>query len=488
MQKHIRSKLPNFLILLFFTQVWERFSYYGMRALLVLFLVSKLGFTDAKAFAVYSLFAALSYASPVVGGIIADKLLGLRSVVVLGGIVITLGHILLSLLNLHDAFVYLGLGTIAIGTGLFKGNLVNLLGACYAKDDATRDGGFTIFHVGVNLGAFLAPIICGVIAHKFGWHYGFGVAAIGMTLGLIIFVKFQHVLGHHGLTTVAHKLKLPVLNLPTKHVVLVGSIVVSVVSGIMLYYSNLFAAALKVFGIAAVLYLAYLTTTLHNKDRVKVVFLMILTVFFMLFFALEMQLGSLFALFTARNVDSNLFGYIVPAAVSQAINPLAIIVFGPLVVVLFAKFGNKYAMLRMGVGLATMVLCFAILYLGCINASSNGLVAYGYLFVSICIMGVGELCIVPVIYNMFTTLSPTHLKGFLVGFLMLSLAFSNLAGIIVAKFMSIPTNGVEKLSAVDSLTIYQAGFLDLLYFNVYVLLAFALMYPLLQMLIKKKLV
>lgn len=191
-------RYQKFLKLIFFVEIWERFSYYGMRALLVLFLISNLGFSDAKAYAIYSLFAAIGYTGPVIGGIMADKLMGFRNMILIGGIVIIMGHICMTFVGWNTFLVYLGLALIAIGTGLFKGNITNLLGSCYKDNDPNRERGFTLFYVGINLSSFFASILCAIVASNYGWDYGFGLAGIGMFIGLVVFTKFQHILGSSG--------------------------------------------------------------------------------------------------------------------------------------------------------------------------------------------------------------------------------------------------------------------------------------------------
>ena len=199
-------KSSKFFVLLFFTEMWERFSYYGMRALLVLYLTSVLGFEDQKAYSIYALFAALGYAGPVIGGIIADKLLGFRNVMKIGATIMTLGHAGMSLMGPDKIFMlYLSLALIAVGTGFFKGNITNLLGMCYHHDDPQREKAFSLFYVSVNLGSFLAALSCGFIAKEYGWDYGFGLAGIGMFIGLVTFIKFEYLLGDIGIMSLSQE-------------------------------------------------------------------------------------------------------------------------------------------------------------------------------------------------------------------------------------------------------------------------------------------
>lgn len=471
-------KMPSFLRLLFFTAMWERFSYYGMRALLVLFLTSQLGFTDTRAYAIYALFAALGYTGPVLGGVVADKWLGFRQSVLMGGVVIALGHFLMLFMPQSEAFLYLGLGFIAVGTGLFKGNITSLVGACYKSDDKNRDTGYTMFFVGINLGAMLAMLSCGAVASQFGWHYGFGLAGIGMVLGVIIFMRYQYVLGESGLAFCGIQKTSFVPRFKTQFWIFGLAVLAAVAASVMVAYSEKLTQVLYVFGLGLLVYLGYVLMKLNAKERTNTFILLILTLFFMLFFALEMQLGALFNLFTDRNVDKVIFGYFVPTAMHQAINPLTVFTMGPILSALFFRLGRSWTMKRFGFGLSTLFLCFLVLYWGCKTADARGMVAYPYLALGIGLMSVGELCLAPLIQNLYSQLAPRQMKGFMMGVLMLSLAFSNLIGNWVARTMAV--EGTDKLSSVTSLAIYLKGFEKVMMCSAFFLFVFGLVYPLLH--------
>ncbi len=468
------KKFPNFLKLLFFVEMWERFSYYGMRALLVIFLTSQLGFEDKKAYAIYSVFAAIGYMGPVLGGVLADKLLGFRNMVLIGGVIITLGHASMVLVELNQDLIYLGLALIAVGTGMFKGNITNLLGSCYDAHDPERARGFTLFYVGVNLGSFLAAISCGFVAHLYGWHYGFGLAGIGMAVGLFTFIKFDYVLQDRDMVTRPDIIKRKLLRINTQYMVFSGCILLAIVAAKVIMHSETFANILAVTGAFIFSIFAYLLFRLPGQQRRNLLVLSLLIVFFMLFFALEMQLGSLINLFTQRNVVSEVLGIPIPAAVSQAINPLSIIILGGMLG-LYMKFDRKYSTAIFAFGVLTMSICFFVLYLGCLNANSEGKVEYLYLLIGISFMGLGELCIGPLLQEQATLLAPKGLKGMIMGIVMLALAFSNLVGVIIAKFMSVPgVNG--EVNPLESLAIYQEGFRDIALFNLGLVAVFLLFY------------
>ena len=465
-------KTPDFLKLLFFVEMWERFSYYGMRALLVLFLTSQLHLADVESYAIYSLFAAIGYSLPVLGGFLADKFLGFRNMVLIGGIIITFGHLFMGFMAYEPTLIYGGLALIAVGTGMFKGNVTNLLGACYKDNPEGRNKGFTLFHVGVNLGSFLASVSCGFVAHIYGWEYGFSLAGIGMAIGLVLFAKLQHILGDAGLPKEDAPKKIAGTNI--FYIVLIGSIFLAALVSKMLVSAEYFANLLAYSGVIMVAIFFYIIAKSNDTEKRGLITLVILLVFLMLFCALEMQLGSLINLFSARNVDNHIFGFEVPASLSQAINPLSIIVLGALMS-RFMSFSRKYATMKFAFGIFTMVICFFVLYLGCLDANSSGKVGYIYLLISISFMGLGELCIVPLVHEQATLLAPKNLKGLVMGMVMLSLAFSNLAGIIISKFMAVPKIAGE-IDSLVSLEIYKAGFYKIYLFNLALTLLFLLFY------------
>ena len=468
--------MPKFLSLLFFVEMWERFSYYGMRALLVVFLVSKLGFTDPQAYAVYSLFAALGYVGPLLGGLFADRLMGFRKMVFVGAITIVCGHATMALMHVHDFCLYLGLSLIAVGTAFFKGNITNLLGCGYSAKDPERDRAFTLFYVSVNLGSVIAGLLCGWVAKAYGEQYGFGLAGIGMTLGLFLFVRHQDVLGTHGLPP---KSKQPLFKVPlnpTFWVFCLG-LILALAASFMLQHAETFSKLLTYFGVVILAVLATVTMKVQKHERIHLIILFTLMFFLMAFFAVEMQLGSLFNLFALRNVDNSIFGIEIPSTWSQSINPFSIMVFGPFLSGFFVRKGPKWSMIRFSGALLLMVLCFVMLYLGCYQVNEKAQVPYFYLFVGISLMGIGELFIAPLLQSMCTILAPERIRGFMMGVLMMSMAYANLFGVVISKFMSVPSDAGSQTDPFVSLHIYQDGFFTLGVINLVLLILFYAIYP-----------
>jgi len=493
---NIIKESPKFLLLLSFIEMWERFSYYGMRALLVIFMTSVFGFSDPKAYAIYSVYAALSYAGPVLGGILADRLMGFQKMIVLGALVNSFGHLAMVFSGISQTMFYIGLGFVAFGSGMFKGNISNLLGSCYNDNDPKRDSGFTVFYVAVNLGGFLASVLCGYVAYAYGWHYGFGLAGIGMLLGVITLIRFRAILNGKGMPPKPDALKrslsikttassIKILNpflrkLSNESLVWIGSGITSLICALILYYSENMMLFFTIIGIATMAYVSYEFTKQSSKDKRNMFILGLLTIFFVCFFALEMQIGSLIALFTERNVETAVFGITIPSTVSQSMNPLSIILFGSLANRLWLKIGYKHNLTRFGGGLAMMVISFLALYIGCLTANSGGLVNYSYLIISAFAMGIGELCIAPLMLSLCSLLAPQRLKGFFMGVLMLSMAFANMAGMLIGKFMSVPQLSPGLINPLVSLNIYQEGFFKIMVFNIALCIVFIGIIPLIN--------
>ena len=473
-----KQQLSHPLLLLLFIETWERFSYYGMRALLVLYLVSSLGFSDPKAYSVYALFAAIGYAIPFFAGMLADRYIGFQKIIIIGATLMCVGHFLMAATDINHYFLYFGLPFIAVGTGFFKGNVTSLLGSIYENEDhysTARDKGFSLFYVAINLGSFSASIACGYIAHKFGWHYGFGLAGVGMLIGLLAFLKYKHVLGKHGLPPI-----------DSKHTDILKATIFAlamlICSFYMIYNSEFFSGYFSYIGIVILAIVIKIIYDCSSLERKRIALLLILTFFLLCFFALEMQLGSLINLFTERNVNRIVFGYEIPSAIFQAVNPFTILIIGPIIAQALAFLSKQSPLPRFSLGLALNILCFVSIYIGCTEAI-NGKAELIYLIVGVIFMGLVELFIAPLLQSLYAYLSPQKYKGLLMGLLMLSLSYANLAAVFLGKFMSIPKGSIA--DPIASMEIYKDGFFRILEFNFFLFIAFILLHPLLNKLLKQ---
>ena len=451
-------KLQKKLMLtLSFLELWERFGYYGMRALLALFLIKHFGFSDSKTMLIYSLYASICYIVPVIGGFLADKILGYKNLLFTGGVLICFGHIIMSFISSNEEMLYLGLAFIAIGTGFFKGNISNMLGTIYDKRrNKDRDSGFRIFYIMINLGSFVSSLICGIVAEVYGWSYGFGLAGLGMLTGLTTLLFSKRLLYNYGNPP---KEKLYALNkLGSLGMNLVGYIsgfILIAIVTMMFSYIEISLKIISVTGIFIFLHLVYMASNCTPKERLGILFIFIMMMFLMLMFALEMQLGSFINIFTDKYVDRTMFGIEIPASSLQALNPFTIIILGSLVTILLAKASSKYSLMIYGSGLLLSALCFMTLYLGC-NLATDCKMPIIFLIIAMILLALSEVMMAPIIQSLITYVVPEKMRGYMMGILMLCLSYSNLAGVLIVKYIVDDTG--EKITDAASLIIYQEAF------------------------------
>ncbi len=370
---------PKGLFVLFFTEMWERFSYYGMRAILTLYMVAQvqdenagLGWTESDALALYGWYTMMVYVMSVPGGWLADRLLGQKKAVLYGGLLLVAGHGIMAIAAL-PAF-YTALTLIVLGVGLLKPNISTMVGGLYREGDARRDKGFTLFYIGINLGAFLASVIVGYVGETVGWHYGFGLAGIGMALG-----QLQFVLGWRYLKGVG--------DAP--------------------------AAASSAKGASV----AHVPLTRVERDRIKVLALSFLIV--IVFWGAFEQAGGLMNLYTKSKVDRMVLGWEVPASVFQALNPLFIMVFGTLVGGYWYRRRQRgreaSSLFKMAVGTMIMGLGFLFMVGASLQAEATGKAAIYWLVLAYLFHTLGELSASPVALSFITKLAPAKYASLIMG-------------------------------------------------------------------------
>ncbi len=369
---------PMGLYVLFFTEMWERFSYYGMRALLVLFLTANIsdatnpgfGWTEKEALALYGTYTMLVYLASIPGGIIADKLIGQKKSVLFGGILLCIGHGVLAIEGLVP--FYTGLGFIIAGVGLLKPNISTMVGGLYKQGDGRRDKGFTIFYIGINVGALLAGILVGSVAQNYGWHAGFGLAGIGMVLGQLVFMLGQ------------------------KHLTGVGDFV----------GDNAETKAL-----------ADKPLTNIEKDRIKVMLLAFLLI--IIFWGAFEQAGGLMNLYAEKKTDRMLGGFEIPAAWFQSVNAFFIITLGTVVAGIWYKLKQqgkvRSSLFTMAIGVIIMGLGFLFMRFAAIEFENSGSSAMYWLVLAYLFHTVGELCASPVALSFITKLAPLKYASLMMG-------------------------------------------------------------------------
>nr|BCX01130.1 MAG: putative transporter YclF [Bacteroidota bacterium] len=458
---------PRGLSTLFFTELWERFSYYGMRALLILFMTAPvasggLGFDVATAGAIYGLYTALVYMTGLPGGWIADRFLGARRAVLLGGIIIACGHYSMFLPAVTDLFgdlvpFYTGLALIVVGTGLLKPNISTMVGMLYGPEDIRRDAGFSLFYMGINLGAFIAPFVCGYLGQRIDWHYGFGAAGLGMTLGLVQYVLGGRHLGQAGLRP---QRRIDPAERARDLRLLLGGI--AGLLGVIALAIGLDRAGLwrlSVQGVTRTLGLLLLGVplvyfgslflrgrwTALERGRLAAVFVLFL--FSALFWSAFEQAGSTLNLFADRYTNTVLFGFSFPSSWFQSVNAFFIIVlsgvFAGLWLWLARRGREPSSPAKFAWGLFFVGLGFLLLVPAAWMAQNGVKVSPLWLIATYLCHTIGELCLSPVGLSTVTKLAPERVVGQMMGVWFLSISVGNfIGGQVAGLFERLPLPGL----------------------------------------------
>ena len=415
---------PRGLTTLFFTEFWERFSYYGMRALLILFMTDTarggLALDTATAAAIYGFYTSAVYFMGIPGGWIADRLLGQRNAVLYGGILIAMGHFSLAINS--TATFYAGLVLIVLGTGLLKPNISSIVGQLYSADDRRRDAGFSIFYMGINMGAFFSPLVCGYLGQEVGWHWGFGAAGVGMTFGLIQYVLGRKRLGNAG--KLAEK--------PRGAGRLWLAVVLAVFAITATFYFLWdYRDFVLVAGTVGVFWWL-LSQGKSSVEKKRIWSIIAFFVFALLFWAGFEQAGSSLNLFADRYTQNSIFGMQFPSSFFQSVNPLAIIALAPLFAWLWVRLGDKEpsSPAKFVFGLVFLSLGFLVIAAAAMvsEQGSGSRVSPMWLIAVYVLHTIGELCLSPVGLSTVTKLAPERLVGSMMGVWFLAASLGNFVG------------------------------------------------------------
>ena len=439
---------PKGLFVLFFAEMWERFSYYGMRALLIFYLTKHWLFSDSDSGIIYGAYTALVYITPVLGGYLADRWLGQRKAVTYGAILLTFGHFMMGFegdggqdpasLNMF----WLALAFIIVGSGFLKANISVMVGQLYPRTDVRRDGAYTIFYMGINLGAFLGSLLCGYIGETYGWSYGFGLAGIGMLLGLIVFIWGKPLLLGRGEAPDPAKLAAPVAGIKFEWLLyLVGLVAV----GACWWMVQNQAVVGTVLGVCGAILVGYVLFTavvkLPAEDRDRIFAALFLIMGSILFWALFEQAGSSLNLFADRHVDRA--G--VPASVFQSLNAGYIVLLAPLFAALWTWLGRRgmepSAPAKFGLAMLQLGLGFLVLKWGAEAAGVDNLTPVLFIFLIYLLHTTGELCLSPVGLSAMNRLAPAHMASLIMGTWFFASATGNFAAGLIAS-----ATGSEKAS------------------------------------------
>jgi len=469
---------PSGLFVLFFAELWERFCYYGMRALLVFHLVQVFDKERADAAVIYGAYTALVYALGIFGGFVADRLLGYKRSIILGGAIMAAGAF--TLVSHDETWFLVGLATIIVGNGLFKPNISTLVGKLYPQGDPRRDSGFTIFYMGINLGAFLAPIFCARVSYWLSstldpvtgdkipdYRYGFMLAGAGMLLGLAVFGIWGKVLRGKGDAPPERQ------GLGAMAAVAVGCLAAIPVMYSLLRKDEFTGAAMLVLGIGMALFLLIFALRSERVVRDRILALLILLLCNVAFWASFEQAGNSLNFFAANHINHLSIGFLnwtmIPEEF-QSVNAIGIVLLGPVFAALWVKLAkanmNPSIPAKFGLGLMQVGLGFGLLLLGIQSADDAGRIPWYWLAGLYLIHTSGELCISPVGLSMVTKLAPERMTGMVMGAWFVSIACANYAAGLFSRIAGEVKVGAEAQVGKSALAGYVEAFTPIVWMTV----------------------
>jgi len=452
-----------------------------MRALLIFYMTENFLFGDEKSYGIYGAYTALVYLSPVFGGIVADRILGYRKGVTVGAVFMAIGHFVMAF-QVESVF-YLALALLIVGNGFFKPNMTTIIGRLYRPDDARRDSGYTIFYMGVNLGAMIAPVACIAVGSRWGYHWGFTLAGVGMVTGLIVFLSTQRYVYGVADPPDPEGLRRPLLGPLTKEsLVYLGGFVAVAGVWALIQRPEFLGSALGIFVGGVLLWVFVISLRSEHVTRHRLWVVLTLLVFTVVFWAFFEQAGSSLSLFAERNIDMNLLGIEFHPAVLQSVNPLFILLYGPIFAWLWIFLDrrglNPSTPLKFALGILQLGLGYVALYYGCVLNQQDGIVNIGWIVLGYMLHTTGELCLSPVGLSMVSKLAPVKMGAMMMGIWYLALALANYVAGEVAKLATIV--GVEGQDPVNTVMVYGNVFGKLALISIAVGAILALLSPLIR--------
>lgn len=469
-----KGKYPKQLWFLFFSEMWERFCFYGMRGMLIYFMVDQLLMKNDTANLQYGATQAFVYAFTFIGGLFADKILGFRKSLFWGGLLMIIGSILLAI-NPKDLF-FLGITFNIVGTGFFKPNISSMVGSLYKEGDSRRDAGFLLFYSGINIGAFIGGYIIAIgkgtmftsfIPEDLRWNYAFGASALAMTISLLTFIYTKKSLGPIGLSPLLHieKTKRKIYEIS----VYVGALVVIPLIVIMVSnarYTDYFMYAIGPFSLIYLFYEMSKNTLAENK---KLIAALLFILFSVIFWAIFEQAGGSLSLFAKDNINNSLLGMKAdPNGINNSINALFVIIFAPIVGLLFINMSKKKlepnSMIKFGLGFLFLGLAFYIFYSMKFFSNEDGKGSLNVFGLAYLVVTFGELFLSPIGLSVMTKLAPTRMQGLMMGLWFLASAY----GQYVAGLFGASISPNEDATGIQKMEIYTSGYYD---FALYAIIA-----------------
>ena len=454
----ISKKQPKQLYLLFFAEMWERFSFYGMKGLLILYMTSQLNYDDPKAYAILGSYAALVYTMPMFGGFMADRFIGYQRSVIFGGILMTLGHCILALPN--DWSFFYGMAFIICGNGFFKPNISSLVGTLYNQNDPRRDSGFSVFYMGINIGAAGGGFLCVYVGTEINWHYGFGLAGIFMAIGLIVFLLGKKSLGDRGLPPNTEALQKPVFAfIRPEHLIYGGTFLI--VPLVVALFNRYYLMDYIMFGLAAIalIYIFSVGLKMEKEAKLKLFAALIMIVFSIFFWAIYEQNAGSMNLLADRNSKMFFFGIdLNEPAINNFLPPGWVIILTLIIAPLWPwlnKRGKEPSTpLKFALAFIFLGAGFFIFYLGCRANIHSGIIPLWPFLWGYCFLILGELCLSPIGLSMVTKLSPAKMVSLMMGIWFFSTAIGEFLAGKIGSMMSVPEAIQLKNDPVLSLPYY----------------------------------
>ena len=462
-----KGKYPKQLWLLFLSEMWERFAFYGMRGMLTIFMVEQLKLTEKDANLKYGAIQAFVYAMAFVGGLFADKILGFRKSIFWGGFLMIIGSFTLAFSPQH--LYYIGICFTIVGTGFFKPNISTMVGNLYKAGDHRRDAGFGVFYSGINIGALLGGWLCITVANNYSWNAAFSLAGIGMALGLGIFIFTRRTLGPIGISPLAAKFSLSKIRM-YDIMVYAGSLLVIPFILMLIRNTNYTDMFMYIVGPAALLYIIFEITKLDKAARQKMVAALIFIFFSIFFWAFFEQAGGSLSLFARYNLHHDILGITFdPNAVNNSSNSLFVIILSPVFGLLWLWLSGRKmepnTVIKFGLGFLFVSLAFYVFFYTRFFADAAGLTSLNVFTLAYLVITFGELCLSPIGLSLMTKLAPQRLHGMMMGMWFLASAYGQYAAGIFGADMSL-TNTHATLT--DKLMAYTDGYKSL---SLYALIA-----------------
>ncbi len=454
-----QGKYPKQLWSLFFSEMWERFSFYGMRGMLTFFMVNQLMMKDDVANLQYGATQAFVYAFTFIGGLFADKILGFRKSLFWGGLLMITGSLILSIDP--KEFFFLGISFNIIGTGFFKPNISTMVGSLYKTGDGRRDAGFSLFYSGINIGALLGGYACIAIGKNYSWNLAFGLAAIVMTISLLTFIFTQKKMGPIGLSPLNNDNK---KRKWYEYAVYLGSLLIIPVIMKMVTKTEYTDWFMYIIGPAALLYLLYEMTKFSAVERKKLVAALVFIIFSILFWAFFEQSGGSLSLFAANNLNHKLLGFIPldPNGVNNSANSLFVIIFAPIIGIIWIWLNKRKkepnTVVKFGMGFLFLSLAFYIFYATIFFANAQGITSLDVFTLAYLVITFGELCLSPIGLSIMTKLSPKPLQGMMMGMWFLASAYGQYVAGILGAGMASPD---QNAPLTEKLLLYTSGYKQL---------------------------